>query len=118
MPGEIENRSSVITEVAKWPVDGLEGREGRWLTIEYGPGVHTPAHTHPGWGWIWVLEGKVVSQMKGEPPQEYGPGDFWYEPRDHVHLDIGNDSSDQPAKVLVFYLTEPGQPILIPAQDE
>jgi hypothetical protein len=28
-------------------------------------------------------------------------------------VDIGNDSPDAWAKILVFYLTEPGQPVLV-----
>jgi quercetin dioxygenase-like cupin family protein len=91
----------------------MEGKEGRILTVEYPPGVHAPAHRHPGWQFIYVLEGKVVSQMEGEPAREYVPGQAWYEARDHLHQNIGNPSPDTWAKILVFYLTEPGQPVLV-----
>lgn len=94
----------------------MEGKEGRILMVEYPPGVHTPAHRHPGWQFIYVLEGTVVHQMEGEEAREYEPGEVWYEVRDHLHLDIGNDSSDAWAKILVFYLTEPGQPVLVPEE--
>jgi quercetin dioxygenase-like cupin family protein len=105
--------SVTVTEVAKWPIDGMEGKEGRILTVEYPPGVHAPPHRHPGWQFIYVLEGKVVSQMEGEPAREYEPGQAWYEARDHLHQNIGNPSPDTWAKILVFYLTEPGQPVLV-----
>jgi len=110
-----ERRSSVVTEVAKWPI---EGREGRILVVEYPPGVHTPPHRHPGWQFIHVLEGTVVHQMEGEEAREYEPGEAWYETRDHLHLDIGNDSPDTWAKIVVFYLTEPGQPVLVPEETD
>ena len=113
----IDNQSvdpaDFVTEIAKWPLDGLEGKEGRILTVEIPPGVHAPPHRHPGWQFIHVLEGKVISQMEGEPAREYEPGEVWYEPRNHLHMDIGNDSADTWAKILVFYLTEPGQPVLV-----
>ena len=35
-----EHRSAIVNEVAKWPIDGMEGKEGRSLTVEYPPGVH------------------------------------------------------------------------------
>jgi quercetin dioxygenase-like cupin family protein len=51
--------------------------------------------------------------MEGEPAREYEPGQAWYEARDHLHQNIGNPSPDTWAKILVFYLTEPGQPVLV-----
>jgi quercetin dioxygenase-like cupin family protein len=105
-------QSSIVTELAKWPLEEL-GKEGRLITVEFPPGVHTPPHRHPGWQWIWVLDGRVVSQMEGEPLREYGPGEWWFEPRDHLHVDSGNDSGEASARLLVFYLTEPGQPVTV-----
>ena len=110
MVPQSEDRSAIVTEVAKW---SIEGKEGRILTVEYPPGVHAPSHRHPGWQFIHVLEGRVVSRMEGEEAREYEPGQAWYEARDHLHVDIGNDSPDTWAKILVFYLTEPGQPVLV-----
>ena len=113
MAPQAEQRSVTVTEVAKWLLDGMEGKEGRILTVEYPPCMHAPPHRHPGWQFIYVLEGKVISQMEGEEPREYEAGQAWYEARDHLHLDIGNDSPDAWAKIAVFYLTEPGQPVLL-----
>jgi quercetin dioxygenase-like cupin family protein len=104
---------SVVSELGTWPLQGLEGKEVRLLTVEYGPGVHTPPHRHPGWQLIYVLEGPVVSHMEGEQRRQYETGEWWYEPREHLHLDAGNDGEGK-AKILVFYLTEPGEPVLIP----
>ncbi|WP_051899277.1 cupin domain-containing protein [Sciscionella sediminilitoris] len=108
-----ESQRSIITEVGSWPLDGLPGKEIRLLTVEYPAGVHTPPHRHPGWQLIYVLEGKVTSRMEGEPVQQYEVGQHWFEPREHLHLDAGNDTEER-AKVLVAYVTEPGQPILVP----
>ena len=110
---ESSGSRSVVTEMGRWDVQGLDGKEGRLVTVEFPPGAHTPAHRHPGWQWIWVLEGTVVSQMEGEEPHQYGPGEAWFEPREHLHLDAGNDSGDRSAKLLVFYLTEPGSPLTV-----
>ena len=60
-----------------------------------------------------MLNGPVVSQMEGEPAREYQSGEWWFEPRMCLHLDAGNDSPDATSKLLVFYVTEPGQPVTI-----
>jgi quercetin dioxygenase-like cupin family protein len=109
---ESNDGHSIITEVGRWPLDGLEGRELRLLTVEYPPGVHTPPHRHPGWQLIYVLRGQVTSQMEGETSQTYVAGQHWFEPREHLHLDAGNDTNEG-ALILVSYITEPGQPVLI-----
>ena len=106
-----DSRRSVITELFRESLAGL-GKEGRLLTVEYGPGVHTPPHRHPGSLFVYVLAGKVVSQMEGSPPREYSQGEFWFEAEDCFHLDADNDTN-APAKILVFYLTEPGNRMLV-----
>ena len=101
-----------VTPVADWPIEGLEGREGRYLTVTVPPGLHAPLHHHDGWQFIYVLDGAVVSQMDGDgEPVEYRAGDAWYEPRGRRHVTFGNET-DRPATVLVFFLTEPGVPVL------
>ena len=39
-----EYRRPIVTEVAKWPINGLEGKEARILTVEY-PQAYVPPHT-------------------------------------------------------------------------
>jgi quercetin dioxygenase-like cupin family protein len=112
MASQDEGGLATVTEVATWPIDGMEGKEGRILTVEIPPGVHAPPHRHPGWQFIYVLEGKIVHQLEGEKVREYGPGEVWYEARNHLHLNIGNDGPHA-AKILVSYLTDPGQPVLV-----
>ena len=51
--------------------------------------------------------------MEGEEAREYEAGQAWYEARDPLHVYIGNDSPDAWAKILVFYLTEPSQPVVV-----
>ena len=73
--------------------------------------MHAPVHRHDGWQFIYVLDGTVTSQMDGEPVQRYEAGQAWYERREQPHVAFGNDG-DTGARVLVFFLTEPGQPVL------
>ena len=101
-----------ITPIGTWPIDGLDGREGRYLTVEVPPGLRAPLHHHDGWQFIYVLDGTVVSQMEAEgASREYRAGEAWFEPRAQRHVVFANET-DAPATVLVFFLTEPDTPVL------
>ena len=111
MSGNSSAPTVSLAELATWPIAGLGRLEGRHLTVEVPPGVRAPLHHHDGWQFIYVLEGAVVSQMDGEPAARYEQGDVWSEDRGQRHLVFANEG-DRPAKVLVFFLTEPGTPVL------
>lgn len=49
--------------------------------------------------------------MDGGPAARYEQGDAWYEGRGQRHVLFANEG-DRPAKVLVFFLAEPGTPVL------
>lgn len=103
--------TATIADVGAWPIAGLPGLEGRYLTVELPPGLRAPLHHHEGWQFVYVLEGSVVSQMEGEPAVRYEAGQAWYEDKGRPHVLFANES-DRPAKVLVLFLTEPGAPVL------
>ena len=111
MPDSSATPTVTLADIAAWPIEDLDGLEGRYLTVEVPPGLRAPVHHHDGWQFIYVLEGAVVTQMEGEPPMRYQEGDAWYEARGQRHLMFANET-DRPAKVLVFFLTEPGTPVL------
>jgi quercetin dioxygenase-like cupin family protein len=100
-----------VDQLAVWPIDDLDGREARLLVVEVPSGVHAPTHHHDGWQFVYVLDGVVTSQMDGEPAEHYETGQAWYERHEQRHLAFGNDG-DVTARVLVFYLTRPGHPVL------
>ena len=52
-----------------------------------------------------------VSQLEGEPPAHYEQGAAWYEASGRPHVLFPHETR-RPAKVLVFYLTEPSPPVL------
>ncbi len=90
------------------------GKEVRILTVDYPPGVTSAAHRHPGSIFAYVLEGDVLCQVEGQPLKTYHVGDIWYEYPQQLHQVSGNASSTKPAKLLVFFLTEAGKPIVLP----
>jgi quercetin dioxygenase-like cupin family protein len=106
-----QQRTITVDEVGAWPVDGFEGHEARILTIDIPVGQQAPVHSHPGSQYIWVARGLVNTRLSGQEPHTYGPGEAWYEPSGRPHTSFGN-AGDIDAQVVVFYVTEPGQPVI------
>ena len=92
------------------------GKEGLMLVVEYPPGNTDPIHRHHAHGFIYVLEGSVLMQVKGGNQVTLTPGQTFYEGPDDVHVVGRNASSTKPAKLLVFFVKEKGAPILVPVK--
>ncbi|MDD1016614.1 cupin domain-containing protein [Pseudomonas rubra] len=90
------------------------GKKAVMLTVSYAPGQKSVPHQHPGAVMAYVLEGTVISQLKGEQPATYKAGDYWYEPPGSVHLMSSNASQTRPAKLLVWSLVDEQLPVTEP----
>ena len=92
------------------------GKEGLMLVVEYPPGNSDPIHRHNAHGFIYVLEGSVVMQVRGGKQVTLTAGQTFYEGPDDVHVVGRNASSTKPAKLLVFFVKDKGAPILVPTK--
>jgi quercetin dioxygenase-like cupin family protein len=92
------------------------GKEGLMLVVEYPPGNTDPIHRHNAHGFIYVLEGSVVMQVKGGKQVTLNSGQTFYEGPEDVHVVGRNASSTQPAKLLVFFVKDKGAPVLTPVK--
>lgn len=93
------------------------GKEGLMLLVEYPPDNKDPLHRHDAHGFIYVLEGSVVMQVKGGKEVTLRQGQTFYEGPDDVHVVGRNASSTKPAKLLVFFIKEKGAPVLVPIKE-
>ena len=92
----------------------LPGKEGLLIQVEYPPGGADPVHRHDAHGFVYVLEGEIVMQVKGGKEVTLKPGESWYEGPDDVHV-VGRNASDtKPAKFIVCLVKKKGAPVLIP----
>jgi quercetin dioxygenase-like cupin family protein len=92
----------------------LPGKDGVLITVEFAPGHVDAAHRHPGHAFVYVLEGTVEMQMEGGELRTLKPGDAFYEnPKDN-HLVGRNLSKTQPARLLVFFVTDRNAPLVQP----
>ncbi len=89
------------------------GKEVVMITVEYPPGWSDPVHRHNAQGFIYVLEGTVVMQVKGGKEVALSPGQTFYEGPDDVHVIGRNASKTKPAKLLVVLVKRKGAPILV-----
>jgi quercetin dioxygenase-like cupin family protein len=92
----------------------VPGKECTMITVEYAPGGKDPVHRHNASAFVYVLEGSIVMQMKGEKEVTLHPGETFYEDPDGIHLVGRNASNTKPAKFLVFLVKDKGAPILVP----
>jgi quercetin dioxygenase-like cupin family protein len=86
------------------------GKEGMVETVDFAPGEASKPHRHNSDVFVYVLEGSVVTQVKGGSPETVHAGGVFYESPTDVHSVSRNASETQPAKLLVFYVKAKGAP--------
>ena len=91
------------------------GKEASMLLVEYPPGNTDPIHRHNAHGFIYVLEGSVVMQVKGGKQVTLTPGQTFYEGPDDVHTVGRNASKTKPAKFVVVLMKKKGVDAVLPA---
>jgi quercetin dioxygenase-like cupin family protein len=105
-----------VTPVLSKDLTDIPGKEGVMLTVEYPPGGSDQVpHRHNADGFVYVLEGSVVMQVKGGKEVTLVPGQTFYEGPDDIHVVGRNASQTKPAKFLVFLVKDKGAPVLVPA---
>jgi quercetin dioxygenase-like cupin family protein len=103
-----------VTPVLSKALPEFPGKEVVLITVEYAPGNSDPVHRHNAHGFIYVLEGSIVMQVKGGKEVTLNPGETFYEGPEDVHVVGRNASNTKPAKFLVFFIKDKGAPILVP----
>jgi len=105
----------VVTVMSKELTDS-PGKEVVMITVEFPPGGSDPVHRHNAHGFIYVLEGSVVMQVKGGKEVTLTPGQSFYEGPEDVHVVGRNASNTRPAKLLAVLVKGKGAPILVPVK--
>jgi quercetin dioxygenase-like cupin family protein len=105
----------VVTVMSKDLTD-IPGKEVVMITVEFPPGGSDPVHRHNAHGFIYVLEGSVVMQVKGGKEVTLTPGQSFYEGPEDVHVVGRNASNTRPAKLLAVLVKGKGAPILVPVK--
>jgi quercetin dioxygenase-like cupin family protein len=114
MPIPLEPKEAKVTPLLSKDLTECPGKEGTMLVVEYPPGSVDPIHRHNAYGFIYVLEGSIVMQVRGGKEVTLTPGQTFYEGPSDVHVVGRNASQTKPAKFVVFFVKDKGAPILVP----
>jgi len=108
-------QEATVTELLSKDLTGYPGKEGLMVTVEYPPGSSDPIHRHNAHGFIYVLEGSIVMQVRGGKETTLTPGQSFYEGPDDVHVVGRNASHTKRARFIVFFVKDKGAPVLVPS---
>jgi quercetin dioxygenase-like cupin family protein len=113
-PGWLIGQEAQVVPLLSKDLADLPGKEGLMITVEYPPGASDPVHRHNAQGFIYVLEGSIVMQVRGGKEVTLTPGQTFYEGPDDIHVIVRNASQTKRAKFVVFLVKDKGAPVLIP----
>ena len=105
-----------VKQLMAKPLPELPGKEAVMLEVSYPPGAKDMMHRHDAHAWVYVLEGTIQMQLKGQPLVTLKAGDTFYEGPNDVHV-VGRNASDtEPARFVVVLLKRQGAPVLTPVE--
>ena len=110
----VEQKEAKVTPLMSKDLTEFPGKEGVMITVEYPPGSSDPIHRHNAHGFIYVLEGSIIMQVRGGKETTLTPGQSFYEGPNDVHVVGRNASQTKPAKFVVFLVKEKGAPVFLP----
>lgn len=110
--GAASAQSTKVTPLASRGLDGIAGKEGVLLQVEYAPGATDPVHRHNAHVFVYVLEGSIVMQVQGAAPVTLRRGQTFYEGPGDVHVVGRNASKTKRARFLAFFVKDEGAPVL------
>ena len=88
-----------------------ERQEVRVMTATFKPGDRTVYHTHRFPVTVYVLEGTFTLELEGRAPINVRAGEALVEPA-RVAMTGYNRSPSEPARVVIFYVSDPDTPFL------
>ena len=118
IPGTVMAQEAKVTPLMSKDLTELPGKEVLMITVDYPPGSTDPIHRHNARAFVYVLEGSIVMQVKGEKEVTLTPGQTFYEGPDDIHVVGRNASTTKPAKFLVFFIKDKNTPVLVPIASE
>jgi quercetin dioxygenase-like cupin family protein len=109
-------QDAVVTPLMSKALADIPGKEVLMLDVVYPPASADPVHRHDAHGFIYVLEGSIVMQVRGGKEVTLTPGQMFYEGPSDVHTVGRNASNTKRARFLVFLLKNQGADVVVPAK--
>lgn len=102
------------TVLQRSDVTGTESKEAVLAMAEIAPGAAVGKHFHPGFEVAYIAEGELELVVDGEPTRHLKAGDSYHIAARKPH--DGKNTGSTPAKVIVTYVVEKGQPLATPVK--
>jgi len=113
VPGEAADVKELFAiDLADYP-----SKEGRMIEVSYPPGAQDVVHRHDAHAFVYVLEGQIVMQLKGQAAVTLKAGQTFYEGPTDVHVVGRNASNTEPARFVVVLLKGKGAPVVTPVKE-
>ncbi|MCF6754790.1 cupin domain-containing protein [Pseudomonas stutzeri] len=92
----------------------IPGKSLMAVEVTYAPGGTSMPHRHAQSAFIYayVVSGRIVSQVAGEPERIYSAGETWYEMPGAHHVVSRNASDSEPAKLLAVFVVDSDDDVL------
>jgi quercetin dioxygenase-like cupin family protein len=116
LSGTLLAQEAKVTDLMSKDLPNLPGKEGLMITVEYPPGNVDAIHRHNANGFIYVLQGTIVMQVRGGKETTVTAGQTFYEGPDDVHVVGRNASKAEPAKFVVFFVKDKNAPLFVAAK--
>jgi len=103
-----KSKNAKVTLVYEHELPNVPGKSIKGVLVEYGPGGHSPGHTHPRSAFIYatVLEGAIRSQVNEGPVTTYKAGQSFSELPGDRHGVSANASETKPTKLLAVFVVD------------
>src|SRR3954467_731954 len=117
MLAAVPAKAADVKELFAIDLADYPGKEGRMIEVSYPPGAQDVIHRHEAHAFVYVLEGQIIMQLKGQPAVMLKAGQTFYEGPTDVHVVGRNASNTDPARFVVVLLKGKGAPILTPVNE-
>ena len=104
----------VVTPLMLKELPDIPGKEALVITVDFAPGAEDPIHRHDAHAFVYVLEGSIVMQLKGQQAVTLTPGQVFYEGPNDIHTVGRNASTTKPAKIMVVLFKNKGVDAVLP----
>jgi quercetin dioxygenase-like cupin family protein len=113
-PASASPPSETLAPLLEQVLPNVPGKTFTSATVTFPPAARAVPHRHgDAFVYAYVLEGTVRSQLEGQPDRVFHQGESWSEARGAHHLSTANTSSTEPAKLLVVFVADTGQPLKV-----
>lgn len=105
-----------VTPLLAHDLQGIPGKEGVMLTVDYAPGGSDPIHRHNASVFVYVLKGSIIMQVRGGTFVTLKEGQSFFEGPNDIHLVGRNASQTESARFLAFFVKDKTAPFVFPAK--